>query len=155
VPQWQRHQLVGVAALESHWGQNRGAQAHNPCGLKAKVDVDRWYRRELGRALPWFREAGHVGQQDPAVVAYAAFPDDGVFWRLWLARFVGRPAVHPYARDYLDAGRLLWAGDAGWCAALIRAGYSATRDEAGVLAAAASRLSCASRVERMLTPGAP
>jgi len=156
VPRWQRLQLLGVAALESAWGRNRGTRVHNPAGLKAKLDVARWHLRELGEPLRWFRQDGHTAQQDPSEVFYAAFRSAETFWRLWLARHVGMDSnAEPYARVYREAGALFWREDFAWCAALIRAGYSAWRTESGVLAAARSRQLCASRAERLLTDSRP
>jgi hypothetical protein len=126
VPEWQRAELIAIAALETGWGTSAAYQAGNVGGLKAKRDVAEWYRKRWREPLPWFRTAGHTASGDKPVVMYAAFPARSTCWRLLLERTFGTPIAAPYAAAYRETARRLWAGDPDWIAALIAAGYRGT-----------------------------
>jgi hypothetical protein len=150
VPEWQRWELIAIAAAETGWGSSAARQASNLGGQKVKADVAAWHRRRLGFPMRWFRAAGHVASGDKPEVLYAAFPDDATYWRLAMERVFGTPIAPPWMERYRDAGGKLWAGDEGWFPALLAAGYRGSVTAAKPAASIAAHRSIVSRVRALL-----
>lgn len=115
-------ELLAHAATECA----RGARAigHNYGGIKAKERDNAAAVAKTGVGLRWWRDHGHAGSGDGAVVYYRAFEDDGEFWRFFVKRFVGGPSQPPESARYAAAGRAFWGPTpAGWFVELVRAGY--------------------------------
>ena len=115
-------ELLAHAATECA----RGARAigHNYGGIKAKERDNAAAVAKTGVGLRWWRDHGHAGSGDGAVVYYRAFEDDGEFWRFFVKRFVGGPSQPPESARYAAAGRAFWGADPSrWFVELVLAGY--------------------------------
>lgn len=150
VPEWQRVELIAIAACETAWGTSSPRQVHNLGGQKAKRDVAEWHRRRFGFPMSWCRAPGHVRSGDSAVVIYAAFSSDENYWAMALARVFGTGIGSPWMPRYATTAKLLWAGDPAWIDALIAAEYRGSTTTKNPRASIASHRSIAERVRKLM-----
>jgi hypothetical protein len=150
VPEWQRWELIAIAAAETGWGSSAARQASNLGGQKVKADVAAWHRRRMGTPLRWFRAAGHVKSGDKPEVIYCAFDSDATYWRLAMERVFGTAVAAPWMERYREAARLLWAGSPEWFPALLAAGYRGSVTAAAPARSIASHRSIVARVRALL-----
>lgn len=101
--------IVAQAALESSWG--RAAIGHNVFGIKTGGD---WSGPRLMRRTAEQDAAGNVYYVDAWFRDYASYGDCIDGWLAFLRKY----------RNYADAGVFTARNDAGFFAALKRAGYA-------------------------------